>query len=81
MIYLTAVCVGLLLALAYALYVIKQLVSEAREERGELEDRILALATPAALTHVSSVRESSPGRVMYTDDETIAEKEANNGRT
>lgn len=65
-----------LLIIAGALYVIFLIVQAAQSERKDLEDRLMALTQPLALTHVEGVRERIPGSVSYMDEEREVEREA-----
>jgi hypothetical protein len=65
------VLIGLLTALL--LYVIRS----GQEERRELEDRLMAMCHPMALTHVDAVRGDVQGSVNYVDEESYTARGAN----
>ena len=44
-----------------------------RLERKDLEDRLMAMCAPVALTQVKVAEESRPGRVTVLDDKRMAE--------
>lgn len=52
-----------------ALYVILRVVEAAQDERRELEDRLLAVCHPIAMTQVASHRGETQGEVNYVDEE------------
>jgi hypothetical protein len=64
------VLVGLsLLVIAFGMWVMLKLVEKAKDERRELEDRLMAVLEPVALTHVMAARTESEGSVTYVDEE------------
>lgn len=42
---------------------------DAADERRALEDRLIALTSPSALTQVKAVEDQEPGRLSYVDQE------------
>ncbi len=56
---------------------IEALTSRFDAERVELQDRIMALSQPTALTHVKAVRDDVVGTVTYMDDKKEIELDAN----
>lgn len=62
-----------------ALFVILMVTKSAADERRELEDRLMAVFTPMALTHVDAVRAVEPeGSIRYVDEESYTARGANN---
>lgn len=66
---LTIVVVIQLLVIAYGIWAILELNSRSRDERKELEDRLMAICQPIPLTHVMATRTESQNDITYVDEE------------
>lgn len=53
-------------------WVVVSLVRQGREDRRELEMKLLAVCNPPAAVHVESIERGPTGSVTYMDDEAMA---------
>lgn len=58
-----------LLVIAYGIWAMLELNQRARDERRELEDRLMAICQPIPLTQVMAGRTEPEGAVTYVDEE------------
>lgn len=58
-----------LMAMAFAVWALLKMEERARDERRELEDRLMAVCTPIPLMQVTGERKDVLGSVTYVDEE------------
>lgn len=58
-----------LLVIAYSIWAMLELSQRAKEERRELEDRLMAICQPIPLTQIQVSRKDDSGTVKYVDYE------------
>lgn len=61
-------------------YLIHYLITAAREERQELEDRLMVLSKPDAAILHKAQRDKEPAEVSYIDEDAEFALQAKNGR-
>lgn len=69
MVELAVVCVCLVILVGYLIWCLMEMGHRSAAERRELEDRLMALSQPTALSHVVGSRDVTLQEVKYVDEE------------
>lgn len=66
--------VAIVLSQGWLGYIILSLIKTGRDERRELEMKLLAICNPPAAVHVESIEQGPTGSVTYMDDQEMVRR-------